>query len=155
MVVQEQKQLARLLGTTDRSIRNWISDARESHDKTLPDFANGYDVDQWRAWANANGKLNGGGRQAGSDNPDQQSLTKLKVARAAVELELAKLELDQRRRSLLPQDQVRDVLMECAGRIRALTTQLRKATSITPEDAARLIEDVTDQFERSVKDRLR
>lgn len=155
MVVKEQVELARLLGTTDRSIRNWIRSAQESHDKTLPDFANGYDVDQWRAWANANGKLNGGGRQVGSDNPDQQNLTKIKLARAAVALEREKLELDQLKRNLLPLDQVRDLLMECAGRIRGLTTQLRKATTITPEDAAKLIEDEMDQFERAVKDRLR
>lgn len=70
MIVQEQKEAARILGVTPRTIRDWMRD----YPNEVPDTSAGYDIDQWKAFRESHGK---------KGSPDGEALRKLKLARQA------------------------------------------------------------------------
>jgi hypothetical protein len=70
MIVTEQKQAARILGVTPRTIRDWMRD----YPSEVPDTSAGYDIDAWRKFRESHGK---------KGSPEGEQLRKLKLARQA------------------------------------------------------------------------
>lgn len=96
MIVIEQKEAARILGVSPRTIRDWMRD----YPNEVPDTSAGYDIDAWKSFRAAHGK---------KGSPDGQAMRKLKLARAAEALKRDKLktrheelDLDVKESGLLP-----------------------------------------------------
>src|SRR5262245_44365759 len=70
MVVQEQKEAARIIGVTARTLRDWMRDYPDE----VPDTRAGYEIDEWKAFAQTHGK---------KGSKEGETLRKLKVARQA------------------------------------------------------------------------
>ena len=144
MIAKTQKELAKHLGTTDRTIRDWKAE-RSGYPSTL-------DVEAWRSWAVSNGLLNGGGRQAVPATEEGKRLQQIKIARQAVALEREKIELDKLKGKFIELDVIHDVLMGCAGIVRAGGMRLEQSGN---KEGSRVFAEVLEQMEREIRERLK
>ncbi|HEX4070865.1 MAG TPA: hypothetical protein VHX68_06830 [Planctomycetaceae bacterium] len=115
-IVKEQKEAARILGTTDRSLRNWM------RDPSFPDWSSGYPIEQIKAWAEEH-------RRTGSDAREQAQKLQLalkeeKVAEAQIRNEQRRLELAKQQGELLPRETVERALSLIATRATDILDQM-------------------------------
>jgi predicted transcriptional regulator len=155
-VTRTQEELAKQLGTTARSVRNWIATGASDLPATTDAAGDpSFDVEAWRAWALTNGKLQGGGNRTQQDPGDAETrrqTNKLKAARQAVALELERMDLEERKGTLVRVDVVEDVLMDLAERLRTLQVRLQSGG----HDAAfKMLGAELDQWGAIIRDRLK
>lgn len=142
MVVTTQKALAEKLGTTDRSVRNWIDSCTDP--ETLKWMkaacrAKKFDVEQWKSWALTNGKLQGGGKASDpADTEVRRKFNQVKLARGMVALERERAQQALEQGKLVPIDVVRELLMDLAARHRATAQRVQR---VSPECGKMLEED--------------
>lgn len=85
-IIIEQKEAARVLGVTDRTLREWRTDHPD-----FPDCSAGYDTDAITAWRDAHAKK-------GSET--DSAMLKLKLAQKAEELKQARIETQTKEHKL-------------------------------------------------------
>lgn len=94
IIVSEQKELARLLGVTPRTVRNWLQDPAH------PDIARGYDVAAWREFQRRFEK--GGSETAKEATRLGLDLKSQRVEQERLRTRQMELKLQEQERELLP-----------------------------------------------------
>jgi len=146
MKVTTQKELAKQLGTTDRSIRNWLEKYPDH-----PDASGGYDVDVWRAWAQSKGLLEAGRKSNPQDAAIRSKTLEVKLARQVLAAEREKIELKKLQGELVERDKVHDFLMEVATMFHDITATLQRAGHT---EAVKIISDRMEQVEQVIVKRF-
>lgn len=155
MVVTTQKELAAQLGTTDRSVRNWVAECTDPATLKWMNAAvraKKFDVEKWREWALTNGKLQGGG--AKSDPADlevRRKINQVKLARGMVALERERTEQALEQGKVVPIDLVRELLMDLAARRRATAQRIQRVNA----ECGKMLEDDELVNQKMVMNRLK
>lgn len=162
--VTTQKQLAKGVGRTDRTIREWMARPDWSFPRAGP-----FNVEAVRKWAIEQGLYDRlGSDPAGvadgtlkvSDKTDQlrtQAKLQKLVADAGISAEKHKRYKTINRRDnreLLPSEVLHGVLMDAAAIWRETTVRIRQRAEITPAEAGDAIDQMLDHLIPMLRERL-